>query len=186
MKRRHYFIALLPDAKIQEQVTRLKQYCCDRYQSQAALRSPPHVTLYPPFWWPDAGVGDLEQALEAFSHQAAPVELILDGFAAFPPRVIYIHVAPTPALKTLQADLVKAVAQPLNLPPTQRHPFTPHMTIAFRDLTKENFHHAWADFQEQSFAARCWVSHLTLLVHNGRRWQIHREFLLRNLAHDCP
>lgn len=131
-------------------------------------------------------VGDLEQALEAFSHQAAPVELILDGFAAFPPRVIYIHVVPTPALKTLQADLVKAVAQPLNLPPTQRHPFTPHMTIAFRDLTKENFHHAWADFQEQSFAARCWVSHLTLLIHNGRRWQIYREFLLRNLAHTSP
>lgn len=186
MNRRHYFIALLPNAEIQDQVTRLKQYCCDRYQTQAALRSPPHVTLYPPFWWPDTAVADLEQALETFSCQAAPVELILDGFAAFAPRVIYIHVAPTPALKTLQAQLVKDVAQPLNLPPTQRHAFTPHMTIAFRDLTKENFRSAWADFQEQSFAARCWVSHLTLLLHNGRRWQIYREFLLRNPPHPTP
>ncbi|MFN4279866.1 2'-5' RNA ligase family protein [Thermosynechococcus sp.] len=182
MKRRHYFIALLPNAEIQDQVTRLKQYCCDRYQSQAALRSPPHVTLYPPFWWSDEEVEELEKALEAFALQASPVELILDGFAAFPPRVIYIHVVATPALQALQRQLVKAVATPLNLPPTQRHPFTPHMTIAFRDLTKENFHHAWAEFQKQSFAARCWVSHLTLLVHNGRRWQVHREFLLRNLA----
>ncbi len=186
MNRRHYFIALLPNAEIQDQVTRLKQYCCDRYQSQAALRSPPHVTLYPPFWWPDESVEELEGALETFSCQAAPVELILDGFAAFAPRVIYIHVAPTPALKTLQAQLVKAVAKPLNLPPTQRHPFTPHMTIAFRDLTKENFRSAWADFREQSFAARCWVSHLTLLLHNSRRWQIYREFLLRNPAHPTP
>ncbi|MFN4065847.1 MAG: 2'-5' RNA ligase family protein [Thermosynechococcus sp.] len=186
MNRRHYFIALLPNPDIQAEVTRLKQYCCDRYQSQAALRSPPHVTLYPPFWWPDESVEELEGALETFSCQAAPVELILDGFAAFAPRVIYIHVASTPALKTLQAQLVKAVAKPLNLPPTQRHPFTPHMTIAFRDLTKENFHHAWAEFRDQSFAARCWVSHLTLLVHNGQRWQIYREFLLRSPADPTP
>ncbi|BCX11263.1 MAG: hypothetical protein KatS3mg067_0201 [Thermosynechococcus sp.] len=186
MNRRQYFMALLPSPEIQAEVTCLKQYCCDRYQSQAALRSPPHVTLYPPFWWPDAAIAELEQALETFCCQVAPVELIFDGFAAFAPRVIYIHVAPTPALKDLQAQLVKAVVKPLNLPPTQRHPFTPHMTIAFRDLTKEHFRHAWAEFQEKPFTARCWVSHLTLLVHNGRRWQIYREFLLRNLAPEAP
>lgn len=46
-----YFIALVLPSPLYEEVTRLKEYFRDRYNSKAALRSPPHITLHMPFKW---------------------------------------------------------------------------------------------------------------------------------------
>ena len=46
-----YFIALLPPVEVAEEVTEIKQFFARNYNSRAALKSPPHVTLQPPFAW---------------------------------------------------------------------------------------------------------------------------------------
>lgn len=96
------FLALLPPPDLQEQVTAIKQQFAEQFASRAALRSPPHITLVPPFEWPTAQLAALTGSLEAFAKEQAPVAVELCGFGAFPPRVIYIHVEPSPSCNSFR------------------------------------------------------------------------------------
>lgn len=175
---RLYFIALLPPQDIQERVTEIKQYFADNYQSRAALKSPPHITLQPPFKWLDENLPMLQQCLSQFAAERSPFPITLSGFAAFPPRVIYVNVVKTPALLSLQADLSARLQTVLNIvdPSSQQRPYSPHVTVAYKDLTKPNFKAAWLEFKERSLQFEFTATHLTLLLHNGQRWNIHSEF----------
>jgi 2'-5' RNA ligase len=175
-----FFIAVLPPADIQAQVRILQEYMRDHYNSRAALQSPPHVTLQPPFARSDAEIPVLVETLPAFASQHPIIPLTLSGFAAFPPRVVYIHVERSPALAQLQAALASHLEERLGIVDAnlKTRAFVPHMTIAFRDLSKSNFYAAWAEFQTRTIDLSFSATHLTLLIHDGQRWNIHTEFPL--------
>lgn len=177
MKRR-FFIALLPPEDIQERVNEIKQYFAQVYQSRAAQKSPPHITLQPPFEWQLDQLSVLEQSLLNFTKSQAPVPIILSGFGAFIPRVIYINVSKTSELMALQKSLVDYLKTSLEIVESgdKDRPFAPHMTVAFRDLTKPNFRVAWPEFQNQQLEFKFTASRLTLLIHDGQRWNINSEF----------
>jgi 2'-5' RNA ligase len=61
---------------------------------------------------------------------------------------------------------------------SQSRPFVPHMTVAFRDLTKDNFQRAWLEFAGRSLDFEFTASALTLLIHDGSRWNISHQFPL--------
>ena len=46
-----FFIALLPPLKVQKYATKVKEHFAQQYNTKAALKSPPHITLQPPFFW---------------------------------------------------------------------------------------------------------------------------------------
>ena len=54
--------------------------------------------------------------------------------------------------------------------------FSPHMTVAFRDLTRQNFKAAWPEFQQQALQFEFKANYLTLLLHDGKRWNVSDEF----------
>lgn len=54
--------------------------------------------------------------------------------------------------------------------------FSPHVTVGFRDLTRDNFKIAWSEFQDKPIYFEFTVAKLTLLIHNGKNWQIKTEF----------
>ncbi len=56
--------------------------------------------------------------------------------------------------------------------------FAPHMTVAFRDLTEQNFSLAWQKFRDKSLHFEFVANDLTLLLHDGQRWTIAAEFPL--------
>ena len=181
-----YFVALLPPPTIQVAINQVKHRFASRYQSRKALNAPPHITLQPPFDWPrspaalshgqrerEATLSDVIQGLQELAAVRPAVEVQLDGFAAFAPRVIYINVLKTPELVALQAAVTQYCAQEWGLvdPRAQGRPFRPHITVAFRDLTQANFRAGWSEFKDQPFAATFMVTDLTLLVHNDRHWE---------------
>lgn len=173
-----FFIALLPPPDIQDQVNAIKQQFSDRYDSRAALKSPPHITLQPPFEWLSANLPALKQCLITFANHREPVAVKLSGFAAFPPRVIYINVLKTQELLILQTDLMAYLETVLEIvdPVSKSRPFSPHMTVAFRDLTRQNFKAAWPEFQQQALQFEFRANYLTLLLHDGKRWNVSDEF----------
>lgn len=175
-----FFIALLPPLEIQEQVNQIKQYFADRYASSGAQKSPPHITLQPPFEWEAEAVPILQECLSKFAGTRDRVPITLSGFGAFTPRVIYVNVLKTPELLSIQKDLMACVEASLGIvdPVSKKRPFAPHMTVGFRDLTRQNFKAAWAEFQNKSLHFDFTATHLTLLIHDGRRWNIHSEFPL--------
>lgn len=179
---RLFFIALLPPPDIQAAVTAIKQEFAARYGSQQALKSPPHITLQPPFQWAWAEVKTLQHCLAEFASDQAPVPITLSGFGAFPPRVIYVHPLKTAELLALYRDLQACLEANLNLadPLAKHRSFAPHMTVAFRDLTRQNFRAAWPEFQGRSLHCEFTVRQLTLLLHNGQRWTVYRDFPFSN------
>lgn len=173
-----YFIGLLPPPGLQDQVNSVKQDFADRFASRKAQNSPPHITLFPPFVWPPEQETALESVLAAFAQSWASPSIHLDGFGAFVPRVIYVRVINSPELHRLQQALMVRLEKALGLVDlkTKHRPFKPHMTVAFRDLTKQNFHAGWAEYQHKPFSDEFIASDLTLLLHNGRFWEVQSEF----------
>ncbi|HEY9827061.1 MAG TPA: 2'-5' RNA ligase family protein [Stenomitos sp.] len=173
-----FFIALLPPPAIQEEVNGIKQHFVEHYQSRAALRSPPHITLQPPFTWLCNDLPRLENHLSQFALSQLSVPITLQGFAAFAPRVIYIDVLQTPELLRLHQVLTTMLAEKLAILPPSRdiRSFCPHLTVAFRDLTVQNFNAAWAQFQSRSLFFEFVATHLTLLIHNGQCWTPYQTF----------
>ena len=173
-----FFIALLPPVEIQNYVNLIKQYCAEHYASRGAQKSPPHITLQPPFEWSNDFVPVLEECLNTFANVRDPVPVTLSGFGAFVPRVIYINVHKTQELLTLQTDLMAYLEAKLKIVDhvSQTRAFSPHMTVAFRDLTKQNFKAAWPEFQQRQLQFEFTANHLTLLMHDGKRWNVKSEF----------
>jgi 2'-5' RNA ligase len=173
-----FFLALLPPLEIQDDANQIKEHFAQNYNSRAAQKSPPHITLQPPFEWQSFDLPVLKQALASFAAIQKPVPITLNGFGAFPPRVIYINVRKTTQLLVLQQDLMAYCEASLGIvdPVSKNRPFSPHLTVAFRDLTKQHFDGAWAEWETRQLDYQFMASQLTLLIHDGKRWNVSAEF----------
>ncbi|AFY65714.1 Phosphoesterase HXTX [Geitlerinema sp. PCC 7407] len=174
-----YFIALLPPEPLQAEATAFKEHFAAHYDSRAALKSPPHITLQPPFQWPADQAPTLETTLQDFAAQQAPLEIQLSGFGAFPPRVIYLHVHRSEPLLALQRSLRSHLETTLAIADPSTRPFAPHLTLAYKDLRPDQFQAAWPQFRDRPFNHQFTAQHLTLLLHRDRRWHPVRTFSLR-------
>ena len=173
-----YFIALLPPAPLQAEATAFKEHFATYYDSRAALKSPPHITLQPSFRWPADQVLTLETALQNFATQHPPLDIHLSGFGAFPPRVIYLHVHRSDALLALQRSLRSHLETTLGIVDPSKRPFAPHLTLAYKDLRPEQFQAAWPQFRDRPFSHQFQAQHLTLLLHANHRWHPVSNFQL--------
>lgn len=172
-----FFIALLPPPEVQTSIHKIKAYFAEHYDSHKAFNSPPHITLQPPFGWPEeTNLKELTDGLKDFAVKREKVAIALRNFGAFPPKVIYVDVVKSTGLMGLQNELALFMKTHYNKTDKRYRDFCPHMTVAFRDLTKTAFHQAWPEFQAKSLAFDFIASHLTLLRHNGQRWQIDEEY----------
>lgn len=175
-----FFLALIPNSPLQEQLMELKHYFSDHYQCKAPLRSPAHITLHMPFSYADKKMEKLKQNLTALASRHDSFDLKLNGFGAFPPRVIYVSVEENQPLRLLQKLLMQCMKENgiFNADYKDRG-YNPHITIAFRDLKKALFPQAWAAFENRSFDATFKVPSFWLLKHDGKKWHPYKEFLLQ-------
>jgi len=168
-----YFIALVLPEKINDDILKWKLFMKDHFDCVAALRSPAHITLVPPFWMKDDLENKLTDAITQFSQHQVPLEISLKNFAAFKPRVIYAEVLSTPYLQTLHSQLFEYLIA-LDRFPIKKddRSFHPHVTIATRDLHKKAFHAAWEEFKNKSYNAVTWIDGISLLKHNQKNWDV--------------
>lgn len=166
-----YFIALLPDQEIQNEVTEFKQAAQERFGTSQALRSPAHITLIPPF---RTDRTDFSNLLTVAAGQQ-PFTVQLRNFDRFGSRVIFVDVAPEPTLLDYQKVLADFCARHLDIVPDSR-PFHPHMTVAFKDLKRSVFPEAWDYFSAKSYERTFLARGVTLLIHTGQCWQVDKTF----------
>jgi len=168
-----YSIALVLPAEINDEILKWKLFMKDHFDCVVALRSPAHITLVPPFWMIDALENKLEDSISQFSQNQAPLELNLENFSAFKPRVIYVDVVPTQPLQTMH-DQLRDYLMAGNLFPIRKEdrPFHPHVTVATRDLGKKAFNEAWEIFKKKNYKASCRVDGISLLKHNQKNWDV--------------
>ena len=100
----------------------------------------------------------------------------------FPPRVIFIGVAESDALENLQKRLHRFFKQELDIfnANYKERPYHPHLTLAFRDLKKDQYLLAWDEFSRREYKAEFMADRIALLKHNGTRWEVLKDFLLES------
>jgi 2'-5' RNA ligase len=182
MMKQRFFIGLLPPEDVQQFVTTIQEHFAEVYNSRAALKLPPHITLQPPFEWPSEELPSLTRLLQQFADTESPIPMTLDGFAVFKPRVIYINVLKTPELLAIQKKLMNYLESSLNIvhETSKNRSYSPHLTVAYRDLTKPNFYQAWEQFKQQKLHFEFLVPQLTLLIHDATpKWNICQEFYFK-------
>lgn len=172
----------MPPEDLRAEITAIKQDFARRYGAAHALRTPPHITLVPPFTWPAREEGRLSAALQRFAAGAPGCEIRLEGFGAFRPRVVFLRVMAGAELAGLQADLESFCRDELGIGDARNagRPFHPHLTIATRDLEPEAFQRAWAEFENRAFSAAFRAGELVLLRHIRTGWEVAVRFALQD------
>lgn len=167
-----YFIAIVPPAGIQDEITALKQEIAEKYGSSHALKSPPHITLHMPFRWKEKRFEELNTLMLELNEGIEPFEIELQNFDFFEPRVVFVDVMENEDLTDLQKQVVDACRRKLKLDHAnyRNRAFHPHVTIGFRDLKKAKFYEAKKEFEERVFANKFRVQQVELLQHDGKQW----------------
>ncbi len=175
-----YFIALIPGREISDRVQAVKERMKAGYNAGHALRSPAHITLQMPFKRNSRMEAVIFEALEKFALKESPFSLEINGYGCFPPRVIFVRIIDHKEVKSLHARLKKVLKDELGFSQAEvMNDVQPHMTVATRDLTKEAFREAWPEFKKEEFSGFFEVRSLFLLKHNGKSWDIFKEFPFR-------
>ena len=152
----------------------IKRQFASQYRSKAGLRSPPHITLFAPFQWQESHESSLIGGLTDFVQQQINFDLVLNGYGAFAPRVVYVQVEDSPILNQVHHQLLDHLASSIGVQSDQRE-FRPHLTVAFRDLSPTQFQKAWREFKDRPIRFEFEAKSLALLKHNGRSWDVLEE-----------
>lgn len=172
-----YFIALVPPIPLQEKIKSIKEEIAEKYHARHALKLPAHITLRIPFKKTEGEEKDLVTVLEKFVEQEISFEIDLFGFGSFPPRVLFVNVANQEPVIELHNRLQKTFEQYTG-EIQERQNFHPHITLATRDLARDEFRKAWSELKIRHFEDSWHVDHLTLFKHNGKKWDVLKEFNL--------
>lgn len=173
-----YFIAIVPPEPLLTEIQEIKQDIFQKYQTKGALRSPGHITLHMPFSFEEEKEQKLISCLDAFVFNES-FSITLINYACFAPRVVYINVEEQNSLIELQKLLVQHVKRNLQLfnqSDDRRRGFHPHITVAFRDLKKQNFFAVWEEYQHKKLDRSFDCESVCLLKHIDHRWEVYREF----------
>lgn len=172
-----YFLALLPHDGLRQEVKLFKEEISERFGASHALKSPAHITLQMPFRRPEEAEAEMIDKLKKFASNEKSFEVSLSGFNSFPPRVLFIRIVDHIPVSGLYDRLKNFLRTELEFK-NNKSPFDfhPHMTIATRDLPEESFNRAWPEFEKREFEASFTVKSLFLLKHNGKDWDIYREY----------
>ncbi len=179
-----YFIALLPQRELSERITELKNDFSRNYGSRAALKVMPHITLQSPFKRsPDAEV-EMHLRLQEFFEKYSTFDIELNGFGCFDnktSKVIFAEVVKKEQLFQLHKALMYFLQNELKFTPRETpYAFHPHVTLAYRDLTPDNFSKAWSIYKDKSFKGSFKADAAYLLKHDYRQWQILSRFQLKS------
>lgn len=176
-----YFTAVLPNESISQEIHAFKQHMLDQYACKVALKSPAHITLYPPFHMEIAKEANFLEQLSKFKPEMEAFEVEMDGFDHFGSRVIFAAPKDNPRLADLRNQLLVWMRDSLGIF-KQRYfdqEFHAHMTIANRDIPEESFDEAWDYFLEQDFEKKFSVNSWVVFKLIEKKWEILRKFPLK-------
>ncbi len=172
-----YFIALIPHHDLLDEIRELKEEMKVVTGARDILKSPAHITLQKPFKRELSQECKIISSLKHFCEGESPFKVELDGFGSFPPRVIYIRVGDHRPLENLHSRLKECLINELSFTsPDIMNDIHPHITLTTRYLTREGFNAAWPLFRERIFTESFEADSISLLRHDGKRWEILHRF----------
>ena len=171
-----YFIAIVAPEEIGLKVNRWKHWMRDNFGCRAALRSPAHITLVPPFRMEPESEVLLNPALNNFAARRESFDISLNGFDSFGRKVIFVQVDHNPALNECYNELNHFLQQEVpGLITVDTRPYHPHVTIATRDIPPGAFRTAIQHFETITYSASMKADRISLLKLSTAKWEIIHE-----------
>ena len=174
-KQNLYFIAILPPKAEGEKIALIQKDISERYDTRAALKVEPHITLKSPFLLPAVEHPVVTDWFKQMKLTVSSFDLELRDFGAFlnPDKpVIYIKPQANANLMDLQKQIIQNFRN--HFPSIQlmslELSFKAHVTIAYRDLKPALFKVAWEEFREKKYETSFSVTEIWLMQHNGVKW----------------
>jgi 2'-5' RNA ligase len=167
-----FFIAILPPSLISKDIDDIRKQCALEYQVYSALKPPVHITLIPPFHL----ASKLEDKLISSLQQCRnfqPFTQELRDYDGFPPKVAFINAVKTPGITALHKMLREHVKKFLKESPGS---INPHITIAYRDVEPPVYKKIMEVYSKRRFRALFTVDKFALLKHDGKKWNLFKEF----------
>jgi 2'-5' RNA ligase len=171
-----YFVALIPKKGLREKITAFKSDFAKRFRSSKALNVYPHITLKAPFKYP---ANRHQRVIDWFQNlrlNQFTFTVKLKNFGAFQNKyspVVFVNPVKTQGLLSMQEEIIKDFETFL---PSGIHPvdldFSPHITVAYRDLSPEMFSKAWEEYKDKSFDEKFEVDAFYLLQHDTKKWNL--------------
>lgn len=177
-------VALIPPKKLVERLEEVREEFATNYKCKAALKTPVHLTLVPPFQLEPDKEEELVTALKAGEElDRFAVELKDYGYF-LENEVLFVSVAPSVRLSVLQQAVKNWVHEGFEVSEKYHNheEYHPHITIGRKDIPKGRFADAVKEYSELKFAAKFENKAFYLWKHNGKEWEIHTRFPLKPAA----
>lgn len=170
-------IAILPPEPIYSEVQAFKKTFADTYQSKEALKRPAHITVVPPFEYSLTDESKLAHFMGRYLIKYSPFEVTLDGFGTFEKRVIFVQSKKDDTLKSFFKEFIKAFYKEFEVREGKNSslPYSPHMTIGYKDLKPDMYDLAWQEFGSKLYRRVFMLDGLYLLRHSGKEWIVISE-----------
>lgn len=172
MKQR-YLIAILPPKELGIKIDNIRRACSQKFKVYKALRPPVHITL--------RYIHELEESYEpklitslSASRNFEPFIQHLHNFSGFQTaKAIYIAATENKQIDNLYTQIIN-LTKPFCKDASGGR--TPHLTIAYRDVTPRLYLEIMEYYTTQTFQADFEVNHFSLLKHDGTRWNVLKHF----------
>lgn len=181
-----WFLAILPPADVADRVRAVQQEIADRFGPHKILKIPVHVTLEAPFRLDEEGAARMTEHLRDFFAKQPAFSLELRNFGTFRHSVVFIEVVPNLTLLELH-EHTSALLREEHAYIKERswqQGYTPHVTVANRDVTPPAHRAIWGEFNTRKFYAKFAVNEIHLLrhtpvaEHSVNMWLSHARFPL--------
>lgn len=178
-----YFIALLPPNDLTNKIDLERKSFSEKFQSFHALKTQPHVTLIAPFKRAENFEVEMHLQMQEFFVNVNSFQVVINGYGCFQKgnKVIFYKVEKSKELIAMHRQFVYFLRTQLHFSERETsYMYHPHITIAHRDLTDENFDNAWSECETKEFASIFKCNKVYFFKHDYTRWKILSVFDLNN------
>jgi 2'-5' RNA ligase len=145
-----FYIAIVCPGEIEAKIKAFKEHMQLHYGCRAALKSPAHLTIIPPFRAEDETEKHLQDFVQTFNIGMLPVDITITGYGNFGDRVLFAGVAPNNSLTELEKEATDEFNKQFPAIIFGMKPeFNPHVTIATRDIPEGKLEEAKAWFENK-------------------------------------
>lgn len=165
--RDNYFIGLTLPEDVSSRIEKEREWMRRTWGNRSGMGTVPHITLIPPF---NCSLST-ERLLDILSSvRNERINAVVSGHGSFGERTIYVAVEENKEMNELQKKL-KRVLRENNIPFKDEKKFTPHITIANRDIKPESFIPSMEYLESLNLHEEFALSSFTLFSFIDYRWR---------------
>jgi 2'-5' RNA ligase len=171
-------IAIVLPEPVFSGIRKEQEYIAKNWGPKHALRTPPHITVIPPIALSSGEVGLLFGMAEAIAAAMSPFKMKLRNYGSFRPRVVFINPIISPELQELYEiwDQALRSKMPHVFDTYPIRPYHPHITLAHKDVSPEQFQRMWNFYSRKEYHASFDVSGFSILEHKDHGWKVENVY----------